>query len=78
MAEYFYYRLWDSQLSLDEKRQFVGKRAQQVMHLACNDPGWYAVTQDKLSFHMVAAACRCRIFWPLYTRRGLFRACRRS
>ena len=54
MAEYFYYRLWDSPLSLDEKRQFVGKDAQHAMHLACNDHGWHGVTQDKLLFHAAA------------------------
>ena len=27
-AEYFYYRLWDPALSREEKRRFVGKRAQ--------------------------------------------------
>ncbi len=54
MAEYFYYRLWDSGLSLDEKRQFVGKGVQTAMHLACNDHGWYGVTQDKLLFHAMA------------------------
>ncbi len=54
MAEYFYYRLWDSALSLDEKRQFVGKNVQTAMHLACNDHGWFGVTQDKLLFHAAA------------------------
>lgn len=54
LAEYFYYRLWDSPLSLDEKRQFVGKDAQHAMHLACNDHGWHGVTQDKLLFHAAA------------------------
>ncbi len=53
-AEYFYYRLWDSTLSLDQKRQFVGKGVQTAMHLACNDHGWYSVTQDKLLFHAAA------------------------
>jgi hypothetical protein len=56
MAEYFYYRLWDSSLSLDEKRQFVGKDAQGAMHFACNDHDWYGATQDKLLFHLIATA----------------------
>jgi hypothetical protein len=54
VAEYFYYRLWDSTLSLDQKRQFVGKGAQTAMHLTCNDHGWYGVTQDKLLFQAAA------------------------
>lgn len=53
MAEYFYYRLWDSGLSLDEKRRFVGKNAQHAMHLSCNDHAWFGVTHDKLLFHSV-------------------------
>ena len=48
--EYFYYRLWDLALSAAEKRRFVGKQAQHQMHLACNDPGWYAAAADKLLF----------------------------
>jgi hypothetical protein len=56
IAEYFYYRLWDSPLPLDEKRCFVGKALQHAMHLACNDHAWYGVTQDKLLFHTVVTA----------------------
>ncbi|MEO8714793.1 MAG: hypothetical protein ABI369_07260 [Acetobacteraceae bacterium] len=37
--EYFYYRLWKDWLSTACKRRFVGKLAQQPMHLACNDIG---------------------------------------
>ena len=54
MAEYCYYRMWESRLSLAEKRRFVGKRVQQAMHLACNDYGWNAATEDKLLFHGIA------------------------
>jgi hypothetical protein len=56
IAEYFYYRLWDSPLPLEEKRRFVGKALQHAMHLACNDHAWYGVTQDKLLFHMVVSS----------------------
>ena len=35
--EYFYYKLWE--LGLAEQRRFVGKQAQQSMHIACNDTG---------------------------------------
>ena len=54
MAEYFYYRLWDQPLSLEEKTRYVGKRAMHRIHLACNDHAWYGVTQDKLLFHAAA------------------------
>jgi hypothetical protein len=52
-AEYFYYRLWDPALSATEKRRFVGKQAQNAMHIACNDAGWYATAADKLLFQTV-------------------------
>ena len=48
--EYFYYRLWERGLSPDDKRRFVGKQAQQPMHVACNHTGWYATAADKLLF----------------------------
>jgi hypothetical protein len=41
VPEYLYYRLWDRSLSLEDKRAFVGKKAQHLMHLACNDRHWY-------------------------------------
>lgn len=47
--EYFYYRLWE--LAPAERVRFVGKRAQQKMHTACNDPRWFAVVHDKVLFH---------------------------
>jgi len=49
--EYFYYRLWNSALSAEEKRAFVGKHAQARMHLACNELSWHAAANDKLLFH---------------------------
>lgn len=48
--EYFYYRLWESRFDAASKRRFVGKQAQQPMHIACNDTGWYATAADKLLF----------------------------
>jgi hypothetical protein len=56
--EYFYYRLWDPVLTAAEKRRFVGKLAQHPMHLACNDPGWYAAPADKLLFQTLMAGSR--------------------
>ena len=56
MAEYCYYRMWESGLPLAVKRRFVGKRVQQAMHLACNDYGWSAATEDKLLFRGIATS----------------------
>ncbi len=47
-AEYFYYRLDEPGLALEEKRKFVGKRRQGRLHAACNAPSWLAVADDKL------------------------------
>ena len=54
-SEYFYYRLWDPHLSLEEKRCFVGKQAQHRMHVACNDRHWYQTAADKILFHTIMA-----------------------
>jgi hypothetical protein len=51
--EYFYYRLWDERLTATAKKEFVGKRAQVAMHLACNDAAWRAAAADKLLFHSI-------------------------
>jgi hypothetical protein len=40
--EYFYYRLWEPRLAWQAKQDFVGKQAQHLMHIACNDTGWPA------------------------------------
>ena len=55
--EYFYYRLWDSALSLDEKREFVGREREWRLHNACNDEAFRDAVADKLRFHeaMLAA-----------------------
>ena len=50
--EYFYYRLYDGALSFEDKLRFVGKKAQQSMHRACNDPTWYSIVHDKLQFQI--------------------------
>ncbi len=51
--EYFYYRLWDPAIPLEEKRCFVGKKSQHEMHLACNSQYWYATAADKILFHTI-------------------------
>jgi len=53
--EYFYYRLWEPVLPAGEKRRFVGKQAQNAMHIACNNAGWYATAADKLLFQTIMA-----------------------
>ena len=54
-SEYFYNRLWDPHLSLEEKRGFVGKQAQHRMHVACNDRHWYQTAADKVLFQTIMA-----------------------
>jgi hypothetical protein len=51
--EYFYYRLWDPSIPFDEKLRFVGKHAQDAMHLACNSQYWYCAAADKILFHTI-------------------------
>jgi hypothetical protein len=51
--EYFYYRLWDPAIPPEEKRRFIGKKAQHEMHLACNSQYWYGTAADKILFHMI-------------------------
>ena len=53
--EYYYYRLWEPGVTDAAKRGFVGKLAQQPMHLACNRADWQAVAADKLLFHSLMA-----------------------
>jgi hypothetical protein len=53
--EFFYYRLWDRDLSMATKRQFVGKRAQHRMHVTCNDRHWFSAAADKILFHTIMA-----------------------
>jgi hypothetical protein len=53
--EYFYYRLWDPDIPMAEKRRFVGKVRQRDMHNACNSQAWYASAADKVLWHIVMA-----------------------
>ena len=51
--EYLYYRLWERSLSLEDKRAFVDKKAQHLMHLSCNDRHWYQTAADKILFQTI-------------------------
>jgi hypothetical protein len=53
VPEYLYYRLWERSLSLEDKRAFVGKKAQHLMHLVCNDRHWYQTAADKILFQTI-------------------------
>ena len=53
--EFFYYRLWDPDIPMAEKRRFVGKFRQRDMHSACNSQAWYASAADKVLWHIVMA-----------------------
>jgi hypothetical protein len=52
-SEYLYYRLWETDLELAQKRAFVGKKAQDLMHTACNDRHWYQTAADKILFQAI-------------------------
>ena len=54
-SEYFYHQLWNSSLTFDQKRTFVGKQAQHRMHVVCNDRHWYQTAADKILFHTIMA-----------------------
>jgi hypothetical protein len=59
--EYFYYRLWDSMLSIDEKRQFIGRDQERHLHFACNDEVFRDAVDDKLRFHAAMLTAGLRV-----------------
>jgi len=59
--EYYYYRLYDPEYSLEKKCQFVGLRAQSRFHQECNDEGWHAITNDKMNFYGLMEAQNVRV-----------------
>ena len=53
--EFFYYRLWDPEIPMAEKRRFVGEVRQRDMHNACNSQAWYASAADKVLWHILGS-----------------------
>lgn len=52
--EYFAYRLYDDErFTWDEKRRFLGKRAQDRIFAECTDERWWLTAHDKLLFSSV-------------------------
>jgi len=51
--EYFYYRLWNSELTKEERGRFIGKIAQHPMHVAAGAREWFAASADKILFHSI-------------------------
>ncbi len=51
--EYFYYRLWDANQEGADKRRFVGKIAQHLMHVAAGTREWFAASADKILFQSI-------------------------
>lgn len=49
-SEYFIYRLYDPAMPAAEKRRYIGKRMQGLIHKACTDPRWQVLADDKLVF----------------------------
>lgn len=56
--EYFYYRLWDRELSLERKQQFIGRDRQRYFYGICNDERVRPIADDKLVFHEAMTAAR--------------------
>jgi len=54
--EYFYYQLWNNSLTLEEKKQFVGRTRERYLHRVCNDEGARGAVDDKLRFHQAMLA----------------------
>ncbi len=54
--EYFYYRLWDADIPMADKRRFVGKIRQKTIHDACNVEAWRASAADKVVWHTLMAS----------------------
>jgi hypothetical protein len=46
--EYYYYRLYEDQLTLAEKKEFVGIKAQDRIIQRCNPIDWWSIAHDKL------------------------------
>ncbi len=59
-------------ISLDEAKRFVGVRAQVAMHAACNDPGWFALSKNKLLWenHVKGAGFPVPETLAVYDRKG--------
>jgi hypothetical protein len=50
-SEYFIYRLFDPVMTMPEKRRFIGKQMQGLMHRACNNLRWTTIGDDKVAFY---------------------------
>jgi len=51
--EFYYFRLYDPEISRAERARFLGRAAQLAMHRACNDRRWLAAVHDKALFYTV-------------------------
>lgn len=49
--EYYYYRLYEDDLSLAEKREFIGRRLQEKIIRQCDPVTWWALPHDKILFN---------------------------
>lgn len=51
--EFFYYNLFDPDISDSDSKRFVGKKTQNKFHLKCNDATWFAAAHDKALFYII-------------------------
>ena len=48
---HFHHWPWGPCSRTQAKQGFVGKQTRDLMHVACNDTGWYVAAPNRLSFH---------------------------
>ena len=56
LHEYLYYKLWSPEIEAQEAARFIGRSRQNAMHMACLDPRYNAIADDKILFHQVMSS----------------------
>lgn len=54
--EYFYYGLYNPEISWDDKQRYAGVETCRAMYLLANQFTWWQAAEDKLAFHGMMAA----------------------
>jgi glutathione synthase/RimK-type ligase-like ATP-grasp enzyme len=49
--EYFYYGLFENDLSIEDKKRFIGSKLQFALHTRCNSLYWFALADNKEIFY---------------------------
>ena len=56
ISEYYFYRLFDRQLSDEDRDRFAGYRRERIVDRALNKDSWRAIANDKLVFYSTLTA----------------------